>query len=205
MQHPIPSIEGRPEITRGVALQAVAEAMYDDSTWPALSRALTSAQRGDGAALLRMYDDYYSVQRVTARGATSWKRSRRSTAWTTTYGVPWRRTMPRPRCSRRWHPDSPRTPRAPTSARSSPRPTDPLIEVTGAGAGPIVLCGTTGNASTPLEGTRAMADALEDGRLIVVDTVASACAGASACGDQLMTDYLVDLEVPPTETECPGD
>ena len=31
---PIPSIDGRPEVTRGVALTAVVEAMYDDAVWP---------------------------------------------------------------------------------------------------------------------------------------------------------------------------
>jgi hypothetical protein len=50
-----------------------------------------------------------------------------------------------------------------------------------------------------------MADSLEDGRLIVVDDVGSACWGASECGDELMSDYLVDLEVPPEETVCPPD
>jgi hypothetical protein len=47
-----------------------------------------------------------------------------------------------------------------------------------------------------------MADALEDGRLIVVDAVGSVCSGASECADQLMTDYLVDLEAPAEETDC---
>ena len=34
---PIPSVEGRPDITRGVALIAVAQAMYGDDLWPELS------------------------------------------------------------------------------------------------------------------------------------------------------------------------
>ena len=77
-----------------------------------------------------------------------------------------------------------------------PAAAEPRIEITGAGAGPIVLCGTTVDASTPLEGTRAMAESLEDGHLIVVDAVSSGCWGASECAEQLITDYLVDLDVP---------
>ena len=50
-----------------------------------------------------------------------------------------------------------------------PPSTDPRIEITGAGAGPILVCGTTGDAAMPLQGTRAMAEALEDSHLVVVD------------------------------------
>ena len=42
------------------------------------------------------------------------------------------------------------------------------MPITGAGAGPIVVVGTTGDPATPLAGTRVMADTLEDGRLVVV-------------------------------------
>ena len=56
---PIPSVEGRPDITRGVALNAVAQAMYGDALWPELSGALSSAQSGNGAGLLALYDSYF--------------------------------------------------------------------------------------------------------------------------------------------------
>ena len=48
-----------------------------------------------------------------------------------------------------------------------PASTEPWIEITGEDAGPILVCGATGDAATPLAGTRAMADALEDSYLIV--------------------------------------
>jgi hypothetical protein len=51
----------------------------------------------------------------------------------------------------------------PTGARSRAS-TSPV-----AGAGPIVVVGTTGDPATPLESSRAMADTLEDGRLVIVD------------------------------------
>ena len=59
-----------------------------------------------------------------------------------------------------------------------PASTDPRLEITAAGAGPILVCGTTGNSSAPLQGTRAMADTLEDSHLIVVDAIS---AGVSEC------------------------
>ena len=87
-----------------------------------------------------------------------------------------------------------------------PASADPRLEMTADGVGPILLCGTAGNASTPLEGTRAMAERLDDSYLVVVDAVGSGCSGASTCADELITDYLVDLELPAAaETSCPAD
>ena len=83
-----------------------------------------------------------------------------------------------------------------------PEPFDPHIEITGAGAGPIVVCGATGDAATPLEGTRRMAETLEDGRLIIIDADQHTCYPADPCADALIDEYLVDLVAPPEVTEC---
>ena len=83
-----------------------------------------------------------------------------------------------------------------------PEAIDPRIEITGAGAGPIVVVGTTGDAATPLDSTRAMAAALEDGRLIIVTADQHGGYGANDCVSDLVDNYLVDLEVPPAESQC---
>ena len=199
--NPIPSIEGRPEITRGVALTAVAQAMYGDSLWPDLSRALDSAQRGNGTALLRLYDEYfgYNVDGTWGNELEAFQT------------IACMDSVERPSVDEDDATAPMFTEIAPRMAPHTtgayfctffPAAAEPRIEITGAGAGPIVLCGTTVDASTPLEGTRAMAESLEDGHLIVVDAVSSGCWGASECAEQLITDYLVDLDVPATETDC---
>ncbi len=78
-----------------------------------------------------------------------------------------------------------------------PEAADPRADVTGRGAGPIVLCGATGDPATPLEGTRRMADTLEDGRLIVIEADQHICYGVDDCADALIEEYLVNLAVPP--------
>ena len=201
---PIPSVEGRPSVTRGVALNAVAQAMYGDSQWPELSVPSAAAQRGDGAGCCGCMTRT-SGTTVTARGATSWRLSRPSAAWISTERLSVAEddaTVPmftrggtplRPAWLRR---------RA-TSARSSLRRPIRVIEITGDGAGPILVCGATGDTATPLQGTRAMADALEDSYLIVVDAISNGCSGVSRCADDLITDYLVDLDLPAAaETDC---
>src|SRR5690606_33571616 len=79
---------------------------------------------------------------------------------------------------------------------------DPRVEVTGAGAGPIVVIGTTGDPATPLDSTRAMSDALEDGRLVVVTADQHTGYGVNRCVVDLVNDYLVDLTPPDDETAC---
>jgi pimeloyl-ACP methyl ester carboxylesterase len=72
----------------------------------------------------------------------------------------------------------------------------PAITITGKGAGPILVMGTTGDPATPLQSTRNMADALEDGHLVVVTADQHTGYGVSTCGDNAVDDYLVDPSAP---------
>ena len=58
-ESPLPSAGDRVAVNRSVAVLAVAQAMYTESYWPALERALEDAAAGDGAGLLRLHDAYY--------------------------------------------------------------------------------------------------------------------------------------------------
>jgi pimeloyl-ACP methyl ester carboxylesterase len=201
---PIPSIEGRPEITRGVALNAVAQAMYGDDLWPELSAALSSAQSGNGARLLRLYDSYFGYN-----GIDAWGNELEAFQTIACMDTDQRLSVEQEDATAPMFTEA--APRfAPTTTGGYfctffPASTDPRLAITGAGAGPILLCGTTGNAATPLQGTRAMADTLEDSYLIVVDAISAGCLGVSQCADDLITDYLVDLDTPAEETDCPAD
>ena len=73
-----------------------------------------------------------------------------------------------------------------------PPTTDPRIEITGKGAGPIVVLGTTGDPATPLDGTRKMAEALEQGRLVTVVGNQHTGYGINACSQAAVDNYLVD-------------
>ena len=204
--NPIPSSEGRPDITRGVALMAVAQAMYSDDFWPELSASLRSAQDGNGARLLRLYDSYlgYNANGTWGNGLEAFQTitcmdtdERLSVAEDDANAALFTEVAPR---------------FAPPHTTGSyfctffPPSTDSRLDITAAGAGPILLCGTTGNAATPLRGTRAMADALDDSYLVVADVISSACLGSSQCASDLITDYLVDLRTPATaETDCSTD
>lgn len=200
-ENPVPSVPGRPDVTRGVALQAVIQAMYSDALWPQLSQALADAQGGDGAGLLALYDAYF--QRAPDG---SWGNELEAFQTITCMDDPERLSVEEDDATApKFNEVAPRI--APGTTGSYfctfyPPSEDRRVDITGEGAGPIVVIGTTGDAATPLSSTRAMADTLEDGRLVVVTADQHTGYGVNECVDQLVHDYLVDLEIPAEETEC---
>lgn len=192
----------RPPVNRDVATIATVQAMYSDTFWPAFERALASAQFGDGAGLLELHDGYYrrrsdgtypnfleafqvitcadTADRFTVEEADAQVAALREVAPTL----------------------------IPEGSVGSyfctffPPANDPRIAITGDGAGPILVIGTTGDPATPLDSTIALADTLEDGRLVVVRADQHLGYGTSACINEVVNRYLIDLEVPEAGTEC---
>jgi pimeloyl-ACP methyl ester carboxylesterase len=191
----------RTPVTQGVAFTAVAQAMYSDYYWPQLEKALADAQQGDGAGLLKMYDDYYqrkddgsygneleaflAISCLDDPGATSIKAVDEA---------------------------------VPSFVIAAPRlganfgygyscalwPVKPAVKVgvTGKGAGPILVIGTTGDPATPLASTRKMAAELEQGILLIVEANQHTGYGANECINTAVDSYLIDLTVPVSETTC---
>ena len=200
-EKPLPSNDGRPSVTRGVALQAVAEAMYSDQLWDTLedgARPGLARRRFGPARPLRLVLPAPGRRHV---GQLAGGVPDDPCAWTRRSASPSRRTTPSPQSSTRSRHALPRDHRdlllhvLPRLDRSADRDH-------GAGAGPIVVCGTTGDPSTPLQSTRNMAETLEDARLIIIDADQHTCYGADPCADELIDDYLVNLIAPPPVTEC---
>ncbi len=199
--HPIPSEPGRPDITRGVALQAVAQAMYSESFWDQLSEALSDAQGGDGAGLLALYDSYYQRQ-----PDGTWGNELEAFQTISCMDDPERLTVAEDDATaQEYMAVAPRFAPGTTGTYFCtffPPAVDPRVKITGDGAGPIVVIGTTGDPATPLSSTRAMADTLEDGRLVVVHADQHTGYGVNDCVNDAVNRYLVDLDVPAEDIEC---
>ena len=194
-ENPIPTSPGRPDLTRGMALTAVAEAMYSDSYWPQLETALLDAINGDGAGMLDLWDQYfqrypdgtYGNELEAFVNILCADRSERLTVEEADALAP------------RYNENAPRFTPGTTGDYTCtfwPAARDPRVDITGAGAGPIVVIGTTGDAATPLKGTRNMAKVLEDGRLIVVDADQHTGYSDSLCAQDAVDAYLIDLATP---------
>lgn len=201
--NPVPTRRGRPDANRGVALGAVVNALYNELYWPQLAQALDDARDGDGSALLDLFDDYY--QRQSDGSYTNDLEAFQTIVCMDTADRP---TVAEDDAdTRELHQIAPRmTPSENGSYFCTffPTSTDPRVEITGAGAGPILVVGTTGDAATPLEGSRTMAHTLEDGVLLVVVADQHTGYDANQCSRSTIEQYLIDpvKNVPDDETTC---
>ena len=201
-EQPIVGEPGRPPVNRDVALTAIVQAMYSETFWPALERSLAAAQLGDGSGLLALNDSYYQRSADGTYGneleafqaISCADDSERLTVEETDAQAAWFTEV------------APRL--APAGSAGGyfctffPESLDPRVTITGAGAGSIVVIGTTGDPATPFESTVRMADALEDGRLVVVEADQHTGYGVNRCVVDVVNDYLIDLDPPDDGTEC---
>ena len=200
-EDPIPSRPDRPEVNRVVGIQATITALYSTALWPQLERALADAQDGDGNGLIDLYDSYFqrspdgswgneleAFQSIVCMDTIE----RASAAEEDRAAAELREIAPRL---------SPGT-TGDYFCTFFPEPADPRVEITGEGAGPIVVIGTTGDPATPLEGSRTAAESLEQGVLVVVDADEHTGYTASPCAQEVVHEYLVDLEPPDPGTQC---
>jgi len=191
----------RTPVTQGVAFTAIAQAMYSDYYWPQLQSALADAQKGDGAGLLALYDDYYqrksdgsygneleaflAISCLDDPGASSVEEVDASVDAFVAAA---------PRLGANFAHGY--------SCALWPVPQAQQVTVSGKGAGPIIVIGTTGDASTPLSSSRKMAKALESGVLLVVEADQHTGYGINTCIIMEVDNYLIDLTVPVNETIC---
>jgi pimeloyl-ACP methyl ester carboxylesterase len=188
---PIHTVAGRPDLTRAMALSAVGEAMYLESLWPVLATALAAAEKGDGSALLTLYDEY---NRRQADG--TWQNLLEAFQAIECQDNPERPTVAQEDASSaKYRAVAPRFAPATIGGYTCtffPPSTASPLRITGKGAGPILVMGTTGDPATPLASTRKMADALEDGRLVIVTAEGHTGYFTNECTGSVIDDYLID-------------
>jgi hypothetical protein len=175
--------------------------LYVQEYWPVVTRALAAAEKGDGSALLQLYDTY-----VERESDGTWTNSFEDLIAINCLDDP-----------------GPKDPSFPDSYATQlealsphfgawaaysynciywPVPQKTPLKLTGAGAGPIVVVGTTGDPITPIESTKAMADALEQATLVTVDANQHTGYGTNECVVQAVDTYLIELQVPQKGLEC---
>jgi pimeloyl-ACP methyl ester carboxylesterase len=200
---PIPGPEGRAAVNQEVLVGAVIQAMYSDRRWPALERALADATAGDGSGLLALYDSYF--QRDPEDG--SYSNLIESFQAITCADEPDRLSVEEAdERAAELIGVAPRLFPYTTASYTCdffPPPADPRADITGDRAGPIVVIGTTGDPSTPLSSSAAMADALEEGVLVTVEANRHTAYRSGTCINDVVHQYLIWLEIPAPDTRCP--
>lgn len=203
---PLPTGSDR-ELTKGEAFYGVAVTLYDKSTWVVLSQALTAANRGSGAELLRLRDAYFSrapdgsypsnIGEVIS-AITCLDNADRPSVEDVEEQLP------------SFEEASPVF--GPTLAWSAfgctdwPLPAEhPQIEIDAAGADPIVVIGTTRDPATPYENARKLADQLGDGVGVLLTREGdghTAYSSGNECIVDAVDTYLLDGTPPDDGFTC---
>ncbi|MGI9052489.1 MAG: alpha/beta hydrolase [Ilumatobacteraceae bacterium] len=200
-QNPIPTAEGRPPLVDGVFEVGVAEALYAESQWPQLAESLAAAQRGDGTGLLALYDQYYVRQPDGTYGNNLEAYFAITCADDPAVGGVETAVAQRPQFVAASTVGYTQAYELVVCASLPGQPVEPF-EITGAGAGPIMVVGNTGDPATPYEGSRLMAETLEDGFFVSVEAATHGAYGLNDCIDSAIETYLVDLTIPEGELTC---
>ena len=198
---PIVVSSDRTPVTQGVFYTAVVQAMYSNTLWPQLETALADAAKGNGAQLLALYDDYFQRQPDGSYGNELEAFLAIS-------------CLDDPEGSTVADVDADVARFAAAAKRLGenfgygyacalwPHRVAERVVVTGKGAGPIVVIGTTGDAATPLASTRKAAKNLEQGVLVIVEADRHTGYGLNSCVVQNVDAYLISLKAPKNETYC---
>ena len=193
-------------LTEGWAVYGVAEALYDQGSWPSLTSALSKAFKGDGSELMQSANRYAQrnsdgtytgnmMQVINAvncldrpglsGGASAYEKEvERFEKASPTWGsmLAW----------------------ASSTCTSWPvKPVDSAHPVKAERAGPILVVGTTRDPATPVEWAERVAKNFADGRLLTWDGDGhTAYTRGSTCVDQAVDNYLLGRSEPPKKAEC---
>lgn len=191
----------RAPVNQAIAYTAVAQAMYSSTIWSALETALADAQVGKGAGLLDLNDQYYQRKPDGSYG-------NELEAFNAIYCL----DDPGPKTVEESDSFLPQFKKAAPRLYPGfaggygcvfwPAQADLRIAITAKNAGPIIVIGTTGDAATPLQSSRNMASALEDGRLIVVTADRHTGYGENTCVTSAVDNYLLTTSVTFREKAC---
>jgi pimeloyl-ACP methyl ester carboxylesterase len=201
-QNPIANENDRTFTNQGVAQTGIAGALYGDYQWPQLESALSAADLGDGQPLLILFDEYFSRD---SSGLTD-------DSLDAYFGIS---------CLDQ---DEPITPDQVLNLKSGLQEIAPRlgagwiqemlicanwqvqpqggITVSANTEHRIVVVGSTGDAATPLEGTRNMVTALGRARLVISPLEQHTTYGSDVCVTKIVDDYLLNLTDGPDITTC---
>ncbi|WP_031184780.1 alpha/beta hydrolase [Streptomyces sp. NRRL F-5635] len=204
---PLPTSSPGRELTQTLAVTGIVLPLYSESGWPALTSALTAAEKGDGSELLALADGYnerdpsgrYGTTTHSQRVISCLDDKQRPTVEDT------KKLLPRLEeispvfgaflgwDTAGWCHDWPVAGQHETPEVSAP------------GAAPILVVGNTGDPATPYEGARRMADELGKDVGVVLTWEGEghgAYGSGSDCVDSAVDAYLLKGTVPKDGKVC---
>lgn len=201
---PLPGAGDR-ELTEGRAFYGIAVTLYDKTTWPLLTQALTAAFKGNGSVLVALSDAYFERKPDGSYGSNIGQVITAVSCLDSPGGLT---VADVERVTPRFVKESPVFGRAlafgALGCTDWPIESDnPLPTIDGKGAPPIVVVGTTRDPATPYESAQALAQQLESGVLLTRDGDGhTAYLSGNDCITRAVDRYLADGTVPKADTTC---
>jgi pimeloyl-ACP methyl ester carboxylesterase len=191
-------------LTQQLMTTGIAQALYADQLWPALTIALTRAMSGDGTELLALADTYLERSPKGKYGQTISANpaifcldvpETRSPAQIKVDADELQRRFPPLGGVIGWG--------ALTCAEWPVKAVMPREKVTAPGAAPILVLGTTEDPATPYEWAQGLAAQLSSGRLLTWEaSVHTAYHQGSDCVDKAVETYLLTGRAPAENSRC---
>ncbi|MFD3514284.1 alpha/beta hydrolase [Streptomyces sp. NPDC058657] len=199
---------GGRELTQSLALTGIIAPLYSRQSWPTLTRALSAAEQGDGAPLLRLADSYnnrdarghYSTANHSQRAISCADAKGRVTAdeVRARHLADFRKVSPAFGPYLAWDLAGWCASWPVPGAHETP-------EVSAPGAAPILVVGGTGDPATPFEGSLKMARELGKGvgvHLTFKGEGHGAYPSGDACVARAVNAYFLDGKIPASGTVC---
>jgi len=187
---------------QGVGQTAVAATLYGESQWPQLESGLLSASLGDGQQLLILFDQYFGRDSTGLTddsidayfGITCLDRNQNVTT-KQVLNLTERLKAIAPRLGAGWIQEMLICANWKVAPRGG-------VTVQANTDNRIVVVGSTGDAATPLEGTRNMVKSLGHARLVISPLEQHTTYGSDSCVTKIVDEYLLTLSDGPDVTTC---
>lgn len=194
--------DNRIAINQGVAQTAVAATLYGEFQWPQLESGLLAASLGDGQQLLILFDGYFGRDSTGQLndsidayfGITCLDRDQNVTTKQVLNLTDRLKTIA-PRLGAGWIQEMLICANWKVAPRGG-------VTVHANTDNRMVVVGSTGDAATPLEGTRNMVTALGRARLVISPLEQHTTYGSDQCVTKIVDEYLLTLSDGPDVTTC---
>lgn len=173
-------------------------ATYDPSLWGPLMEAYAEAEAGDGAGLWELASGYYDLGGWTAYAGTMCVDSPHPDG-----AAEWAAFVEELTRLSAWAGPMAGNELLPCATWPVP-PTRVDGPVVAPRAPPVLVVSTLGDAATPVDDARRVADTLTRATLVTLDDEGHTAYGRSSCVDDAIHAYLIDRRVPEDDLACPA-
>jgi pimeloyl-ACP methyl ester carboxylesterase len=205
-KHPLTGSDGR-KVGQSTMLTAIITPLYSKQSWSALHQLFSEAKKGDGDTALALADFYYD------RDENGEYENNSTEAFTAINCLDYPVKSPPDYAGMRKDAEE-LGKKYPVIGKFQgysdigclgwpAQGVDTRGDVSGEGADPIVVIGTTGDPATPYAWAESLAKQLESGTLITYKGEGhTAYGGSSSCVNSAVNDYFIDNKMPKKDLTC---